>query len=192
MINATGFTPVYYHTDYWDLNTPGLLIRRHRRPRKVLFTPLKVAGLPIPESKVGRRRTTYFEFEDGTTTTRVDDDWTDPAVSQLITDRYYKGYTTFTINSDNPTGKRLVKKTVTGTPTISLATPPTTTPPHATAINVSLYKYQLNLTTIHHPHPLLLFQLDLLLLFHNHSTTHNNISYVLELQSLLRLFGSNS
>ena len=49
MINATGFTPVYYHTDYWDLNTPGLLIRRHRRPRKVLFTPLKVAGLPIPE-----------------------------------------------------------------------------------------------------------------------------------------------
>ena len=133
MINATGFAPVYYHTDYWDTNTPGLLIRRHRRPRKILFTPLRVAGLPIPETRIGRRRTTYFEFEDGSTTTRVDEDRTDPAVSQLITDRYYKGYTTFTINPESTTGRRIVGKTNVGIPTVSFATPPITTPPHATS-----------------------------------------------------------
>ena len=39
-INATNYDkPVYYHTDYWDISTPGLLIRWHRRSRTTLFSP---------------------------------------------------------------------------------------------------------------------------------------------------------
>ncbi len=126
MINATGFTPIYYHTDYWDTNTSGLLIRRHRRPRKTLFTPLKSTDLPIPLGQIGRRRTTYFEFEDGTTATRVDDDWTDPDVSQPIVNKYCKGYTSFGTNVDKSTGRKITGKASFSRQPLNIADP---TPP---------------------------------------------------------------
>ena len=124
-ISATSSRPTYYHTDTWETNLPGKLVRRHKRLRRTLYTPVGSKDCPVDLESIALERVTYMEFSDGTTETRTDLDWTDEGVSNLMTDRHWKGTTTFKLRSDG-TGKRLRGKTSDFRST-SLATSPADT-----------------------------------------------------------------
>ena len=74
-------------------------IRRHRRPRRCLFTPLRVSGAP-PVRALAPVRVTEGQFCDDGKPFRVVDCWTSRATAHRPLERAWTGVTKFLRRSD--------------------------------------------------------------------------------------------
>ena len=70
-------------------------VRCHRRPRRCLFTPMKVPNGPTHVAEVGKKRVTKGVFEDGEEFVIVDD-WTKSREPHENLGKCWTGKTTFT------------------------------------------------------------------------------------------------
>ena len=81
--------------DYWDYNAPRSTVTRHHdRPRRALFTPIRVRGAPPGKALTAFRRTTGTFLDNGECFTRVDN-WTTRSTAHLPLDRAWLGSSTF-------------------------------------------------------------------------------------------------
>ena len=85
-------------TDLW-LEKSEKTVRRHRRPRRSLFTPLRVSGAP-PAKSLTPVRITEGKFCDDGEPFRVVDCWTSRATAHRPLERAWIGLTTFLTRSE--------------------------------------------------------------------------------------------
>ena len=107
---APTFKPtIQYHADKWVLDSANhTLTRLHKRVRTTLFSPDGTKDRPIELKDLSNERTTFMEFEDGSTTS-VTDDWRTSDDPRAMQEKRFKGRTVFKLASV-PTGRKLLGK----------------------------------------------------------------------------------
>ena len=70
---APTFTPMYYHTDRWELSG-NTLTRIHKRARATFFSPEGTKDRPVELDRLADERVTFLEYEDGRKET-LSDNW---------------------------------------------------------------------------------------------------------------------
>ena len=104
LVAPTFHTPVYYHTDTWELSG-NTLTRIHKRTRATFFSPEGTKDRPVELSDLADIRTTYLEYADGRKET-LTDNWRGKTSERFV------GRTVFELSS-KPTGRKLVGKQTT-------------------------------------------------------------------------------
>ena len=85
--------------DIWrPINDDGRLRRCHARPRRQLFTPIRVAGSP-PGKALTAVRITEGVFNDNGEAFRIADNWTARSTAHQDLGRLWTGSTTFVLRS---------------------------------------------------------------------------------------------
>ncbi len=85
-------------TGEWQFETNGQVIKNHARPRKCLFTPVRVRGAP-PVKALTATRITRGRFCDTAEEFTRCDNWTSRATAHLCMRRHWVGTTTFLLRS---------------------------------------------------------------------------------------------
>ena len=99
---------IQYHADKWVLDSANpTLTRLHKRVRTTLFSPEGTKDRPIDLKDLTNERTTYLEFEDGSTISVIDD-WRTSDAPRAVQEKRFKG-TVFKLASV-PTGRKLLGK----------------------------------------------------------------------------------
>ena len=110
LVAPTFHTPVYYHTDTWELSG-NTLTRIHKRTRATFFSPEGTKDRPVELSDLADIRTTYLEYADGRKET-LTDNWRSAEFPRRKTSERFVGRTVFQLSS-KPTGRKLVGKQTT-------------------------------------------------------------------------------
>ena len=107
---APTFKPtIQYHADKWVLDSANhTLTRLQKGVRTTLFSPDGTKDRPIELKDLSNERTTFMEFEDGSTTS-VTDDWRTSDDPRAMQEKRFKGRTVFKLASV-PTGRKLLGK----------------------------------------------------------------------------------
>ena len=84
--------------DYWQ-KAEGEVTRFHKKPRRTLFTPLRVTEAP-PARSLTSARVTEGRFVDTGKEFRVTDTWTSRASAHRQLERRWTGTTTFLLRVD--------------------------------------------------------------------------------------------
>ena len=110
LVAPTFHTPVYYHTDTWELSG-NTLTRIHKRTRATFFSPEGTKDRPVELSDLADTRATYLEYADGRKET-LTDNWRSAEFPRGKTSERFVGKTVFQLAS-KPTGRKLVGKQTT-------------------------------------------------------------------------------
>ena len=110
LVAPTFHTPVYYHTDTWELSG-NTLTRIHKRTRATFFSPEGTKDRPVELPDLADIRTTYLEYADGRKET-LTDNWRSAEFPRGKTSERFVGRTVFQLSS-KPTGRKLVGKQTT-------------------------------------------------------------------------------
>ena len=107
---APTFKPLtQHHADKWVLDsTNHTLTRLHKRVGTTLFSPEGTKDRPIELKDLSSERTTFMEFEDGSTTS-VTDDWRTSDDPRAAQEKRFEGRTVLKLASV-PTGRKLLGK----------------------------------------------------------------------------------
>ena len=104
---APTFKPaIQYHADTWLLDSANHTLTSLRKlVRTTLFSTDGTKDRTIDLKDLSNERTTYMEFEDGTTTS-ISDDWRTSDDPRAVQEKRFKGRTVFKFASV-PTGTKL-------------------------------------------------------------------------------------
>ncbi len=83
------------NNDHWEATRPEYWARRHVKPRRSLFTPMRVPGGPRNSEAIGSVRVTIGKFDDGEPF-MIEDDWKGSPELHHRLEREWTGVTAFT------------------------------------------------------------------------------------------------